>query len=114
LNIPTNKHKPFISYYLVYFTDKQVTVTLKAACPRHGDYASIIFDGNEYCANECGINICVLDFLTFKITDVLSYDTGHDRSAANKLVEGIASIPCGTLVFVAVKGEANYFMTGRF
>lgn len=86
-------------------------VNLEISSCEDEDIARIIFDNKEYNFEKTGINICVLDFLTFKITDVMSFDTGHDKEAAGRMVDGIAAIPYGALVFLLCSGFTNTYMT---
>ena len=44
---------------------------------------------------------------------MMSFDTGHDVLASEYLVEFIEMVPVGALVFMAVRGEANFYMTGQ-
>lgn len=81
---------------------------------KNGDRVSISINGKEHSPNKPGINIVVMDFMTFQVTEAVSFDTGHDKEASERLIECIDMIPVGTLVFLAVRGEANYYMTGEF
>ena len=87
-------------------------MAIKSLGYKNGDRVSISINGKEHCTNKPGINIVVMDFMTFQVTEAVSFDTGHDKEASEQLVECIGMIPVGTLVFIAVRGEANYYMTG--
>ena len=56
----------------------------------------------------------VLDFLNFKVTEITSFDTGHDKSAIDQLTESVDMVRVGAVAFLATRGEANYFMTGTY
>ena len=79
-----------------------------------GDEASISIDGKEFCPNKPGVNVVVMDLMTYQATEVSSFDTGHDKDASEQLVEFIDMVPVGALVFIAVRGEANYYLTGHY
>lgn len=79
-----------------------------------GDEASICIDGKEFCPNKPGVNVVVMDLMTYQATDVSSFDTGHDKEASEQLVEFIDMVPVGALVFIAVRGEGNYYLTGHY
>ena len=87
-------------------------MAIKSFGYKTGDCASICIDGKEHSPNKPGINVVVMDLMTFQVTEVASFDTGHDKEASEQLVEFIDMIPVGALVFLAVRGEANYFLTG--
>lgn len=86
-------------------------MTIQALGYKNGDRVSISINGKEHSPNKPGINIVVMDFMTFQVTEAVSFDTGHDKEASERLIEFIDMIPVGTLVFIAVRGEANYYMT---
>ena len=89
-------------------------MNIKSSGYKTGDQASICINGKEYSLNKPGINIVVMDLLTFQVTERASFDTGHDKEASEQLVECIDMIPVGSLVFMAVRGEANYFLSGEY
>lgn len=89
-------------------------MTIKSLGYKNGDRVSILINDKEHSPNKPGINIVVMDFMTFQVTEAVSFDTGHDKEASEQLVECIDMIPVGSLVFIAVRGEANYYMTGQF
>ena len=89
-------------------------MNIKSSGYKTGDQASICINGKEYSLNKPGINIVVMDLLTFQVTERASFDTGHDKEASEQLIECIDMIPVGSLVFMAVKGEANYFLSGEY
>lgn len=88
-------------------------MAIQALGYKNGDRVSISINGKEHSPNKPGINIVVMDFMTFQVTEAVSFDTGHDKEASERLIEFIDMIPVGTLVFIAVRGEANYYMTGE-
>ena len=88
-------------------------MTVKSLGYKNGDRVSIAINGKEHSPNKPGINIVVMDFMTFQVTEAVSFDTGHDKEASERLIECIDMIPVGTLVFIAVRGEANYYMSGE-
>ena len=95
------------------FSDTKIPVTIQALGYKNGDRVSISINGKEHSPNKPGINVVVMDFMTFQVTEAVSFDTGHDKEASERLIEFIDMIPVGTLVFIAVRGEANYYMTGE-
>ncbi|XP_067026328.1 uncharacterized protein [Acropora muricata] len=95
------------------FLDTKIPVNIKSSGYKTGDQASICINGKEYSLNKPGINIVVMDLLTFQVTERASFDTGHDKEASEQLIECIDMIPVGSLVFMAVKGEANYFLSDK-
>ncbi|KAL9951460.1 hypothetical protein ACROYT_G044123 [Oculina patagonica] len=95
------------------FLDTKIPVVIKSLGYKNGDRVSISINGKEHSPNKPGINIVVMDFMTFQVTEAVSFDTGHDKEASEQLVECIDMIPVGTLVFIAVRGEANYYMSDK-
>ncbi|XP_015759661.1 PREDICTED: uncharacterized protein LOC107338925, partial [Acropora digitifera] len=93
--------------------DTKIPVNIKSSGYKTGDQASICINGKEYSLNKPGINIVVMDLLTFQVTERASFDTGHDKEASEQLIECIDMIPVGSLVFIAVRGEANYFLSDK-
>ena len=93
--------------------ETKIPVSIKSLGYKNGDCVSILINGKEHCPNKPGINIVVMDFMTFQVTEAAAFDTGHDKEASEQLVEFVDMIPVGTLVFIAVRGEANYYMTGK-
>lgn len=89
-------------------------MTIQSLGYKNGDRVSISINGKEHSPNKPGINVVVMDFMTFQVTEAVSFDTGHDKEASERLIECIDMIPVGTLVFIAVRGEATYYMTGEF
>jgi len=89
-------------------------VAIKSFGYKTGDEASICIDGKEFCPNKPGVNVVVMDLMTYQATEVSSFDTGHDKEASEQLVEFIDMVPVGALVFIAVRGEANYYLTGHY
>ena len=98
----------------ILFSDMKIPVMIQSLGYKNGDRVSISINGKEHSPNKPGINIVVMDFMTFQVTEAVSFDTGHDKEASERLIEFIDMIPVGTLVFIAVRGEANYYMTGEF
>ena len=98
----------------ILFSDMKIPVMIQFLGYKNGDRVSISINGKEHSPNKPGINIVVMDFMTFQVTEAVSFDTGHDKEASERLIEFIDMIPVGTLVFIAVRGEANYYMTGEF
>ena len=89
-------------------------MTIQSLGYKNGDRVSISINGKEHSPNKPGINVVVMDFMTFQVTEAVSFDTAHDKDASEQLMECIDMIPVGTLVLIAVRGEANYYMTGEF
>ena len=89
-------------------------MTIQSLGYKNGDRVSISINGKEHSPNKPGINVVVMDFVTFQVTEAVSFDTGHDKEASEQLIECIDMIPVGTLVFIAVRGEATYYMSGEF
>ena len=89
-------------------------MAIKSFGYKNGDRTSICIDGKEYSPNKPGINIVVMDLMTFQVTETASFDTGHDKEASEQLIECIDMIPVGSLVFIAVRGEANYYLSGWY
>jgi len=94
--------------------DTKIPVAIKSFGYKNGDRASICIDGKEHSPNKPGVNIVVMDLMTFQVTETASFDTGHDKEASEQLVEFVDMIPVGCLVFIAVRGEANYYMCGKY
>ena len=106
---------PFLNAFFFSFPiDTKIPVNIKSSGYKTGDQASICINGKEYSLNKPGINIVVMDLLTFQVTERASFDTGHDKEASEQLIECIDMIPVGSLVFMAVRGEANYFLSGEY
>ena len=98
---------------LCLLLDTEIPVCIKSLGYKNGDRVSILINGKEHCPNKPGINIVVMDFTTFNVTEAAAFDTGHDKEASDHFVEFVDMIPIGTLVFIAVRGEADYYMTGK-
>ncbi|XP_032239903.1 uncharacterized protein LOC5514394 isoform X2 [Nematostella vectensis] len=107
-SIPTNAAKTLV---MLGFVDSQIKVGVKGGGLEHGDYMSIVIDDKQYCNNSHGVNIVVLEMLTFKVLHVFSYETSRDLSAVCRMVEDIGRIPVGAIVVLGVRGEANHCMT---
>ena len=88
-------------------------IVIKCGSYQHGDFASIIVSGKDYCCNKPGINMVVMDFLKFKVTEITSFDTGHDKVAVEQMIDSIHMVNVGAIAFLATRGEVNYFMTGN-
>lgn len=42
------------------------------------------------------------------------FDIGYDKEVSERFIEFIDMIFVGILVFIVVRGEVNYYMTGEF
>jgi hypothetical protein len=69
-------------------------------------------NGVEYAPNELGVNVVVLHPVSLCVEETESFDTGHFPDAAIKLTEYIYSLPLMSIVFIVVRGEGNFFLTG--
>ena len=92
--------------------DTKIPVTIKSFGYKNGDRASICIDGKEYSPNKPGVNVVVMDLMIFQVSATAAFDTGHDKEASDQLIEFMDMIPVCALVFIAVKGEANYYLSG--
>lgn len=95
------------------FLDTKIPVSIKSFGYKTGDFASIYINGKEHSPNKPGINVVVMDLMTFQVTETASFDTGHNKEASEQLIECIDMIPVGSLVFMAVRGEANFFLSDK-
>ena len=72
----------------------------------------MLVNGTEHSRNDLGINVVVLDPVTLNVEETESFDTGHFPDASIKLTEYLQSLPLMSMVFVVVRGEGNFFLTG--
>jgi hypothetical protein len=72
----------------------------------------VLVNGIEHSRNDLGINVVVFDPVTLNVEETESFDTGHYPDASIKLTEYIHSLPLMSMVFIVVRGEANFFLTG--
>ena len=72
----------------------------------------MLVNGIEHSRNDLGINVVVFDPVTLNVEETESFDTGHYPDASIKLTEYIHSLPLMSMVFIVVRGEANFFLTG--
>ena len=74
----------------------------------------MLLNGIEHSRNDFGINVVVLDPVTLNIEETESFDTGHYPDASIKLTEYIKTLPLTSIVFMVVRGEGNFFLTGKY
>ncbi|CAB4015539.1 E3 ubiquitin- ligase RNF123, partial [Paramuricea clavata] len=90
------------------FSDSPFIVDLKSSS---SSSCSVLVNGIEHSRNDLGINVVVFDPITLNVEETESFDTGHYPDASIKLTEYIHSLPLMSMVFIVVRGEANFFLT---
>lgn len=57
------------------FSCPNLCVTLRSSPLKQGNLASIIINGTDYCKNDRGLNLVVLDSNSYNVIDSISYDS---------------------------------------
>ncbi len=91
-----------------FVADSPFVIDLKSS----SSSCSVLVNGTEHSRNDLGINVVVLDPVTLNVEETESFDTGHFPDASIKLTEYLQSLPLMSMVFVVVRGEGNFFLTG--
>lgn len=78
------------------------TICLKSKSFTHGNYSSIKIDNKEYCYNYRGLNIAILDKLSFRVIDSVCFDTHH------------YSIPCYRALLGSPEYDSNWRINEYF
>lgn len=97
------------SYNVFLFVDSPFVIDLKSSS---SSSCSVLVNNIEHFRNDLGINVVVLDPITLNVEETESFDTGHFPDASIKLTEYIQSLPLTSMVFIVVRGEGNFFLTG--
>ena len=53
--------------FSILFLGVNIPVVIKSYGYKNGDYVSISIDSKELCPNKPGVNVVVMDFLTFQV-----------------------------------------------
>ena len=97
-------------YNAFLLLDSPLVIDLKSST---SSSCSVLVNNIEHSRNELGINVVVLDPITLNVEETESFDTGHFPDASIKLTEYIQSLPLTSMVFIVVRGEGNFFLTGN-
>ena len=66
---------------------------------------TISIDGEQVSNDEIGFNIVVLEYPSFKLRKVKTFDTNMDIAKSQKLASFLMSLQETSIVLVAVKGD---------
>ena len=66
---------------------------------------TISLDGEQLSNDEIGFNIVVLDYPSFKLSKVKTFDTNTDSAKSQKLASFLMSLQETSIILVAVKGD---------
>lgn len=66
---------------------------------------TIELDGKQVSNDEIGFNIVVLDYPSFKLKTVKTFDTNMDTAKSQKLASFLMSLQETSIVLVAIKGD---------
>ena len=66
---------------------------------------TISLDGEQLSNDEIGFNIVVLDYPSFKLSKVKTFDTSIDGAKSQKLASFLMSLQETSIILVAAKGD---------
>ena len=67
----------------ILFSDTKIPVTIQSLGYKNGDRVSISINGKEHSPNKPGINVVVMDFMTFQVTEAASFTLPMTRTLVN-------------------------------